>query len=468
MPNNSKITLIGGGGVRTPLVIFGINEAAQQLGAEELMLYDPDSERVQVMAELGRALVEREGGQLRIRVAASAEEAVAGASFVLHSIRVGGIAGRAHDEKISIDHGYPGQETTGPGGVAMGLRTVPAAIEYARLVEKHSPEAWFINFTNPAGMITQAVSHHTGARVIGICDTPVELFHHIAEALQVDADQVVCKYLGLNHLGWIREVQVNGKDVLPEILKQDALLDRLYSASLFDHELLRCLQLLPTEYLYFYYCRRRALENQRTVGTTRGEEIGRMNDRLIADLTNHLRSGQPAKAIEVYTDYLKQRSGSYMKLEASAGSAFDKENAWHEDPFRTATGYHRMALDVMKALRGTAPKRLVVNVPNHGAIQEVDWDDIVEVPCHIANDSIQPEACGSLPEAVRGLVLAVKAYERAAIDAAISGSSALGRKAMLLYPPIGEWEPSKDLLDAFVTHHPALSHFDCCAHSITE
>lgn len=468
MANSSKIALIGGGGVRTPLVIFGIHESMQQLGAEELALFDPDNSRVQVMAELGRAIVAQEGGTLRIRVAVSAEEAIADARFVLHSVRVGGIAGRAEDERISIAHGYSGQETTGPGGVAMGLRTVKAAIAYARLVEKHSPDAWFINFTNPAGLITQAVSHHSGARVVGICDTPVELFHHIAGALRVEPERVLCKYLGLNHLGWIREVLVDGKDKLPELLQQDDLLGQLYSANLFDHDLLRCLQLLPTEYLYFYYCRTRALENQKKAGATRGEEIGRMNDKLIATLKDCLGAGQPAKAIQVYVDYLNQRSGSYMKLEASAGSAFDATNAWHGDPFRTSTGYHRIALDVMRALNGVTPKRIVVNVPNHGAIQDVDRNDIVEVPCAISNDSIQPEACGVLPEAVRGLVLSVKAYERAAIEAAISGSSALGRKAMLLYPPIGEWEPSKSLLDAFVARHPALGHFDCCVDGETD
>lgn len=465
MPSNSKIAVIGGGGVRTPLLIFGVNEAAQQLGAQELALYDPDRERAQVMAELGRAIVAREGGSLRISLAETPQAAVADAAFVLHSIRVGGIAARAQDEKTSIDNGYPGQETTGPGGVAMGLRTVAAAIEYARIVEKHSPGAWFVNFTNPAGLITQAIAHHTGARVVGICDTPTELFHRIAVALNLPPDQVICQYLGLNHLGWVRQVLVNGSDVLPHILADDHLLGQLYSASLFDHELLRTLRLLPTEYLYFYYCRRRALENQKAAGTSRGEEILRMNHQLFAQLNAHLRSGQPAQAVQTYIDYLNQRSGSYMQLEASAGSAFDASNMLHEDPFRTATGYHRIALDVMKALRASAPTRIVVNVPNRGAIREVEWNDIVEVPCSIANDHIQPEACGSLPEDVRGLVLSVKAYERAAIDAVVSSSYSLARKAMLLYPPIGEWEPSRNLMDAFVAHHPALSHLACCAHS---
>src|SRR5215469_8822753 len=145
-PTRRKIAFIGGGGVRTPLVVFGANEAARHLGAEELVLYDPDSERVGIMAGLGRAIVAQEGGSLRVRNAASIEDAIDGASFVINSIRVGGMGARAHDEKVAIDNGYPGQETTGPGGVAMGLRTVPIAIEQAKIVERLSPDAWLINF----------------------------------------------------------------------------------------------------------------------------------------------------------------------------------------------------------------------------------------------------------------------------------------------------------------------------------
>jgi 6-phospho-beta-glucosidase len=462
-----KLSLIGGGGVRTPLVIFGIHEAAQHIGAEELVLYDPDAERAALMADLGRAIVAQENGFLRIRVASSPEDAIEGSGFVLHSIRVGGIASRAADERISLDHGYPGQETTGPGGVSMALRTVNAALGYARLTETLSPEAWFINFTNPAGLITQALTHHTAARVVGICDTPTELFHRIAIALQVAPERVRCEYLGLNHLGWVRRVLLDGKDVMPDLLADDRLLDQLYLADLFDHELLRALGLIPTEYLYFYYCRRRALANQQSAGATRGEEVGRLNDKLLADLAKHLQSGHPAQAIQIYVDYLNQRSGSYMKLEASAGSAFDAANQLDEDPFRAATGYHRIAIDVMKALQGHQPQRIVVNVPNRGAIAEIAPEDIVEVPCTIANHSIQPEACGSLPEAVRGLVLSVKAYERAAIEAAVTASPVSARKAMLLYPPIGEWEPSKALLKDLIEHNPALHFLGRCPHCET-
>ena len=253
-----KVAFVGGGGIRTPLVVFGINESAEKLDAEELVLYDVDVERVKMIARLGREVVRRDAGSLRITVAKSAEEAVDGASFVLNSIRVGGIATRAQDERAAIQCGYPGQETTGPGGVAMGQRTIPVAIEQARLVERVAPQAWIISFTNPAGLITQAIMQNSNARVVGICDTPTEMLHRIQSALGVPASEVACDYVGLNHLGWIRKITLRGEDVTERVLNDDALLSQLYSAPLFDHDLIRARSTIPTEYLFFYYSRRRA------------------------------------------------------------------------------------------------------------------------------------------------------------------------------------------------------------------
>ena len=453
---NRKVTLIGGGGVRTPLVIYGINESREHLGVDEMVLYDLDAERAHLMCELGRALIEREGGSLRLRVATDLEDAISGASFVLTAIRVGGIQARAIDERISIENGYPGQETTGPGGVAMGLRTASVAIGYARLIERLSPDAWMINFTNPAGLITQAVSHNSGVRVIGICDTPAELFHSIAQALGAEPADVHCDYIGLNHLGWVQRVLLRGEDVTGRILGSDETLQSLYLAPLFDFALLRSLKLIPTEYLFFYYSRRKALANQLTAGTTRGEEIGRLNEELFQQLRARIVAGNAQSALTIYTNYLNQRSGSYMRLEASAGTAFDTSHSLKDDPFRVATGYHRIALDVMNALNSDEPRRVVINVRNHGAIPEIEYEDVVEVPCAISRHGIVPEHCGSLPEEVRGLVLSVKAYERAAIQAAVFGSAELARKAMLLYPIIGEWDPSADLLRQFSAESPAF------------
>jgi len=451
-PTRRKIAFIGGGGVRTPLVVFGVNESAQCLGAEELVLFDPDRDRVRIMAELGRAIVAQEGGSLRVREAASIEEAVDGAAFVMNSIRVGGIRARAHDERIAIEHGYPGQETTGPGGVAMALRTVSVAVEQAKTVERLSPQAWLINFTNPAGLITQAIRHHTGARVVGVCDTPTEMLHRIQTALGATCDEVRCEYVGLNHLGWIRRIHLRGEDVTERLLGDDAFLGQIYSVPLFEHDLIRALKLIPTEYLFFYYSRRRALENQRRQGSTRGAEVEQLNDRLISSLAQLLQEGDSKSAIATYVNYLNTRSGSYMKLEGDGGSALACAEDSAEDPFRAASGYHRIAIDVMNALCGEEPKHIVVNIQNLGSIPELEASDIVEVSCRIVGDTITPEPCGALPEAVRGLVLAVKAYERAAIEAALSGSTVTARKAMLVHPAIGEWEPSKELLEQLIVH----------------
>jgi len=444
-----KIACIGGGGVRTPLVVFGVNECARELGVDEIILYDPDQERARMMAALGRAVVQREGGSLRVREAAILEEAVEAADFVLSSIRVGGIVARTRDERIAIEHGYPGQETTGPAGIAMALRTVPVAVEQARAVYRLAPKAWLINFTNPAGLITQAILHHTETRVVGICDTPSELLHRIALALGAAPPEVHCEYLGLNHLGWVRKIELRGEDVTDQVLADDGILDQLHSAPLFDHELMRSLRLIPTEYLYFYYSRRRALANEIAHGVTRGSEIGRLSEELFHRLGTLLEANDQQAALAAYIEYLNARSGTYMLLESTGDGALRKDVGQGEDPFRAANGYHRIALDVMKALRSRTSRRLIVNVRNRDAIADVDANDVVEVPCGIADGVITPEACGSLPAAVRGLVLAVKECERATIEAAMTGSTRKARKAMLLNPAIGEWEPSRELLRDF-------------------
>jgi 6-phospho-beta-glucosidase len=446
----NKIALLGGGGVRSPLVAFGINEVRDAISAEELAIYDVNFERATLMTRLCAAVVAVNGGRLRVRVARSIQDAVEGSAFVLNSIRVGGIGARARDERLAMEHGYPGQETTGPAGFAMAMRTIPVILEQARVVEKYSANAWFINFTNPAGLITQALNCTTNLRVVGICDTPAELFHRIALALEAQPAHVDCEYFGLNHLGWVRGIRLHGEDVTGRLLSSDVLLRSLYSTELFDPALIRTLGLIPTEYLFFYYAKRAALENQRSAGATRGEEIARMNPALLSQLAADLDSKEPQQAVDTYVRYLNQRSGSYMKLEAVGGSAFANQSGEGEDPFRSATGYHRIALEVMQALSSPTPRRVVVNVRNRGAISDLPADDIVEVPCLINDAGPVPQPVGALPESVRGLVLAAKAYERAAIKAALEPSFERAQLALLLYPAVGEWKPAGDFIHALI------------------
>src|SRR5882724_1201477 len=223
-----KVSVIGGGGVRTPLLIHGLLQSQALLGIAELQLFDVDLRRAQLMVSLGREIAQHFGVNLRLTAADSVEEAVEDCDFVLSSLRVGGMVARARDERIAIEEGLAGQETTGPGGVAMALRTLPVALAHARIVERLAPKAWFINFTNPAGLITQALSQHTQLKVVGICDTPAELLHRIAHVLAERPEEVECEYAGLNHLGWVRRVLVRGKDVTAKLLKNENALRQLY------------------------------------------------------------------------------------------------------------------------------------------------------------------------------------------------------------------------------------------------
>jgi 6-phospho-beta-glucosidase len=444
-----KVTIIGGGGVRTPLLIYGLSHSQQLLQVGQATLYDVDRDRAETIATLGREILRRSNAGFEIRVSAQLEEAASGADFVLNSVRVGGIAARARDERIAIEHGLAGQETTGPAGAAMALRTLPVTLQHARIIERVSPGAWFINFTNPAGLMTQALQQHTRLRAIGICDTPIELFHRIAETLGESVVDMEFDYAGLNHLGWIRRVLLRGEDITGRLLSDPERLRRLYPAGLFDPALIQTLRLIPTEYLFFYYSQRKAHENQLRVGSSRGAELERLN----ADLFERLRTADAADALAIYRAYLLQRNASYMKLEAQAESAFEVAREDY-DPFETATGYHRIALDVMSGLVSDQSRTVVLNVRNDGAIEDLDPDDVVEVPCEVNRDGARPRRTGRLPDSVRGLVQAVKAYERTTIQAAVSGSGALAQLAMLEYPIIGQWELARELRQSLIREDP--------------
>lgn len=442
----SKVTYIGGGGVRTPLVVFGVSEAAKAIDADELVLYDPDAARLKVMSAVGRAAVQLSGGRLKVRETHTLADAIDGARFVMHSIRVGGIAGRAQDEAACVRHGFCGQETTGVGGAAMAFRTVPIAVAHAKEVARRSPDAWFISFTNPAGLITQAISDYTGVRVVGICDTPNHMFHRMAEAIGVPYEKLECDYVGLNHLGWIRRIRADGRDITESVLNDGDLLARFYAVPMFDPEMVRELKLIPTEYLYFYYERTKALMMQRHSGTTRGAEIEKLNGVLLQDLAELEAHGSAEALVERYASYLNRRSGSYMRVEGEGGSAFDSEvDALRWDPFRTAHGYHRVAVNVMSALTGAVPKSCILNVPSNGCVDDLRPSEIAEIRCEVSRDTIKPVPVGRLPDAVQGLVHSVKAYERAAIEASMDESAGGRRKALLIHPAVGEWGPTKDL-----------------------
>ena len=439
-----KVSVIGCG-LRTPLLIHGLVQSG--LPVSRLSLYDLEPDRAALMAALGRAIAG--GGRLAVSSEPDLAKALQDSSFVISSIRVGGMAARAADERLALECGFAGQETTGPAGFAMALRTVPVAIEQARLVEKLAPEAWLINFTNPAGLMTEAISTHTQARVVGICDTPAELFFRIALALEEPPEDVECDYLGLNHLGWVQTVNVRGENLTSRLLDNNELLNRLFPAPLFPPELIRSLRLIPTEYVFFYYRARNAVANQRLAGATRGEELLLLNGHVVEELESNVRRGDIPAALNAYRAYLNRRNASYMHLEGSGESALQQPDVdWN--PFEGATGYHRIAVDAIAALTGSQPSRLVLNVPNHGAIADHADEDVIEVPCLVNKANARPVKAQSLPPAVKGLTIAVKTYERLTIEAALAPPSSrrsMAVHALFTNPIVADWDAARDYVD---------------------
>ena len=300
-----KIAVIGGAGVRTPLLANGL--AHSDLPIDEIGLFDIDQPRLETIAALARSYAPC------VRAFSDVRDCVTGASFVFLSIRAGGSEARARDEATVIALGAIGQETVGPAGFAMAMRNIPPAVEYARLIAGAAPRAWIVNFTNPVGIVTQAMTVAGSARTIGICDTPTELFENVAQALDLPSDRCAFDYFGLNHLGWLREVYVDGDRQLSRLWDDPARLSRIYRSPLFSPAFLRELRLLPTEYLYYYYSPREALRNIVAAGRTRGREIAALNEQLFRDLAN---AGPAARTI--YEAYLRTRSAGYMQIESAS------------------------------------------------------------------------------------------------------------------------------------------------------
>src|SRR4051795_11040765 len=281
-----RLTILGGGGFRVPLVYRALLGDHGEGRVTDVTLYDLDASR---LTTIGKVLADQAAGHRdppRVTVTTDLDEAVTGADFVFSAIRVGGLAGRAADERIALEEGVLGQETVGAGGISYGLRTIPVALEIARRIAALAPDAWVINFTNPAGMVTEAMTALLGDRVIGICDSPVGLGRgapppllgdrvigicdspvglgrRVAGALGVDPARTSLDYVGLNHLGWLCGLYADGRDLLPSLFEDEAALTSFEEGKLFGADLLRTLGALPNEYLHYYYFHRES------VGTAR-------------------------------------------------------------------------------------------------------------------------------------------------------------------------------------------------------
>jgi len=465
-----KLAVLGGGGARMPAFVRTVlaSDAPSSGGAlfSEISLWEPDPLRRQTTGRLSVELASALGKPGSVRLAESAEEALAGADFVFSAVRVGGDQGRVIDEQVALRRGLVGQETTGPGGAMMALRTIPVVLSYCQTLREVAPSAVLINFTNPAGIITQALSLYGGVPVVGVCDTPGSALERLAEFLAVPSREASWLYAGLNHLGWITSFRVAGEERIGELLRRYEELqsfDHRFAA--FDADMVREVGAVPTEYVFYYYDSWRYVEGVRRAGSSRGQDVLRLNEELLASLGRAFDKGGVKEAWAAYSMVLGVRRDTYMRtdVEGTSGQANARAEREAEGPElleeARAGGYEGVALRVIAGLTGRQPAQVIVNTANGKAVDFLEPDDVVEVPSFVHAGGIQPMAAGELPRSARGLVTQMKDYERKLVEAAVSADAGLAERALALHPLVPGITAARELLAEYrELHGPHLAY----------
>ena len=407
-----KVAIVGAGSTYTPELVEGFIRRADRFPVDELALLDVDPSRLEVVGGLARRMLDRAGFGGRTVLTDDRDEAIDGAAFVIVQLRVGGQAARLLDETIPPRFGCIGQETTGAGGFAKALRTVPVVLELAELASRRgAPGCWFVDFTNPTGLVTQALLDRD-VRAVGLCNVAIGFQRRFAERFGVEPDRVELEHVGLNHLSWVRAVKVDGVDRLPELIQTD--LEGLSADAEISPELMRALEAVPSYYLRYYYRTREMLERQ-AGGTTRAEEVMRIERDLL----------------ELYRD---PGLAEKPPLLERRGGAF----------------YSEAAAQLVASLASGTGDAQVVNVRNTGAIPNLADDDVVEVAARIDAGGAHPIPVAPLDQDMLALVQHAKAYERLTIQAAVTGDRSLALRALLANPLGPDADAATGLLDAIL------------------
>jgi 6-phospho-beta-glucosidase len=440
-----KLAVLGGGGFRTPAIYRALADGSTRTRYDAVVLYDVNPARLDRIGAVLAGLDERLGSEVAVTTTTRLDEAVDGADVIYCAIRVGGIEGRLLDETAALAEGVIGQETTGAGGITFALRTVPVVTQIAEVVARRAPDARFINFTNPVGLVTEAAQRVLGDRVIGICDAPQGLCGRVAAALDRDPDALWFDYFGINHLGWLRGVLEDGRDLLPGLLADDERVASFEEGQLFGREWLRSVGMVPNEYLYYYDFAAEALSGMQS-GRVRAEFLQHQQEAFYAG------GGTPAEALEAWETTLEAREGSYME-EAWTG----RDDALRDvAASRETGGYGRLSLDLIDALHGDGHRVMILNVANRSSLPFLDADAVVEVPCIVGRGGVVPVAIGPVPMAAEALIVSVRAAERVAIEAALSGSRPLAIRALALHPLVRSVETATRILDRHLASQPSL------------
>ena len=449
-----KLTVIGGGGVRSMFLAKSLAQSAVRLGIDTLHFMDNDPEKLRIFGGMAKKIALMIAPDLQFLCTTDAEEALTDADYVITTIRVGSDEMRVRDERIALELGLLGQETTGAAGFSFAMRSISALIDYCETAKRVSKkDVKVFNFTNPAGLVSQALRDKGYDFTYGICDAPSSMLHMIAEMLNVSPERIKGEIYGLNHLSFFNSITLDGKEILGDLIADDASYahtDMRY----FDKELLMKKHLVPNEYLYYFYSREKAVANILNAAETRGEQILRINRQMIDELRDVDIENDFDTALAIFDRCYGMRENSYMASET--GVKRDKE--WHFDPFsEDFGGYASVALKYIEIIRSGVGDSMILCVPNNGALSMLEDTDVVEMTCDITPEGAYPHRYTVFDDDALELIRRMKRYERMAAKAILTKDRDLAVSALMLHPLVESYSLAKQLVDAYIALNKEFS-----------
>lgn len=449
-----KITVIGGGGVRSMFLAKSIAQKAQRLHIDELCFMDNNEQKLKIYGGMAAHVANLLCPELKFSLTADAIEAVKDADYVITTIRVGEDDMRAKDERIALNKGVLGQETTGAAGFSFAMRSVPALAEYCELIKKHSKKnVKVFNFTNPAGVVSQTLRDMGYDFTYGICDAPSGMLRSFALLYNESPDNIVGEVYGLNHLSYFKSIKLCGKEIMPELIENDEAYknsDMRY----FSKELLRDRRAVLNEYLYYFYYREQAVENILNADKTRGEQIRDINKNMTAELSNMDVENDFEGCLKVFNKWYGMREGSYMASETGVKrTAPWSFNIYEEDD----GGYAGVALKFIENAQSGTTGTMIMCIPNEGSISGLKDDDVVEITCDVNADSCTPHHIGEVDEQNLELIRRVKIYERLSSKAIRNKDKRAAIGALTLHPLVNSYSLACALVEEYIEHNKEYS-----------
>ncbi|NEW05399.1 6-phospho-beta-glucosidase [Paenibacillus sp. SYP-B3998] len=431
MRNALKIAIIGGGSSYTPEIVEGFILRYEQLPVRELWFVDVEEgkHKLEIVGNLAKRMIEKSGLPIEVHLTLDRRKAIENADFISTQMRVGLLEARKWDEHIPNKYNVIGQETTGPGGMMKALRTIPVLLDICKDIEELAPNAWLLNFTNPAGMVTEAIHKYSKVKSIGLCNAPIGLHKWLMKKYDVSSEHIYTEFVGLNHLHWVTRAEIKGEDKLAELLdRREEYSGKNVPASEWDADFLRSLQSLPSYYLKYFYMTdvmlQEQLESLKENGT-RAEVVKRVEDELFELYKNPDLQEKPKQ--------LEKRGGAY---------------------------YSEAAVNLMDSLYNDKRDIQTLNVMNDNIIDFLPKDACIEVNCVVTANGPVPMGLTKVPEHVKGLMHAVKTYERLTIEAAVQGSRDLVLQALVHHPLVPSVGVAKILMEEMLEkNRPYLPNF---------